>query len=90
LNRQFLHPLGLALEVIINDETGEETLGGIWDYRDDPEGMFFNDLSKDLNYEKAYNVEKEKIKKGKYRHNKYGFGIQPIGHSFKDEEPEIE
>ncbi len=39
-NRQFFHPLGLALEVII-EENGDETLGGIWDYRDDAEGMFF-------------------------------------------------
>lgn len=41
LNRTFLHPLGLALEVAIDDETGEEKLGGIWDYRDDPEGMLY-------------------------------------------------
>jgi len=42
LNRAFLHPLGLALEVIIDDETEEEKLGGIWDYRDDPEGMLYS------------------------------------------------
>lgn len=43
-NRQFFHPLGLALEIMI-DEDGNYTLGGIWDYREDPEGMFFdNDL----------------------------------------------
>lgn len=49
VNRTFFHPLGLALEVIINDETGEETLGGVWDYRDDQEGMFFETsiISKD-------------------------------------------
>lgn len=41
LNRSFLHPLGLALEVIIDDETGEEKLGGIWDYRDDPKGILY-------------------------------------------------
>ena len=41
LNRVFLHPLGLALEIIIDDETGKEKLGGIWDYRDDPEGMLY-------------------------------------------------
>lgn len=44
LNRQFLHPLGMALEVIINYETGEETLGGIWDYREDPDGICFNEI----------------------------------------------
>jgi hypothetical protein len=41
LNRVFLHPLGLALEVTI-EEDGTEKLGGIWDYRDDPEGMLYS------------------------------------------------
>ena len=40
VNRKFLHPLGLALEVIIESD-GTEKLGGIWDYRDAPEGNFF-------------------------------------------------
>lgn len=40
LNRQFLHPLGLALEVRIAED-GTETLGGVWDDRDDPEGIYF-------------------------------------------------
>jgi len=39
-NRLFFHPLGLALAVNIHED-GTETLDGIWDYRDDPEGMFF-------------------------------------------------
>ena len=39
-NRLFFHPLGLALEVEIDDD-GNEKLGGIWDYRNDPEGMLF-------------------------------------------------
>lgn len=84
LNRQFLHPLGLALEVII-EKTGEESLGGVWDYRDDPEGLFFQDLTRDMNYEKATNVEKEAVKKEKERLKTIGFRIQPIGHSFKVE-----
>lgn len=40
VNRQFLHPLGLALEVE-RDEDGTERLGGVWDYRHDPEGIVF-------------------------------------------------
>ena len=39
-NRLFFHPLGLALEVIV-DENGEEQFGGVWDSRDDPEGIIF-------------------------------------------------
>ena len=52
-NRQFFHPLGLALEVIVD---GDNTiLGGIWDYREDPEGMFFgNEIIKE---EKIKHVE---------------------------------
>jgi predicted pyridoxine 5'-phosphate oxidase superfamily flavin-nucleotide-binding protein len=42
LNRQFLHPLGMALSVTV-DEDGNEHLEGIWDYRDDPEGIFYDE-----------------------------------------------
>jgi len=41
LNRFFLHPLGLALEIVVEDD-GTEKIGGIWDYRDDPEGMLYS------------------------------------------------
>jgi len=40
VNRCFLHPLGLALEVVVNED-GSEVIGGVWDYRADPEGMIF-------------------------------------------------
>ena len=45
-NRCFFHPLGLALEVAqdIDEETGEKgpwRISGVWDYRDDPEGMMY-------------------------------------------------
>ena len=65
-NRKFFHPLGLALEVIINDETGEENLGGIWGYRDDDEGMFFgpdNILKIRIDYV-------ESLRKSKLKHRK--------------------
>lgn len=40
LNRRFLHPLGLAIEIAL-DGDGVERFGGVWDYRDDPEGLIF-------------------------------------------------
>ena len=43
-NRLFFHPLGLALEVIVDEEDGSVKLGGIWDSRDDPEGIVFNEF----------------------------------------------
>jgi hypothetical protein len=41
LNRLFLHPLGLAMEVTINDD-GTEFFSGVWDCRDDPEGIVYS------------------------------------------------
>jgi hypothetical protein len=46
INRLFLHPVGMALEVQI-DDTGVCTLGGIWDYRDDPTGIQFEKIDQD-------------------------------------------
>lgn len=42
VNRQFLHPLGLALEVVVNED-GTEEFGRVWDARGDPEGMAFGE-----------------------------------------------
>jgi len=49
INRKILHPLGLALEVIIYDaddgehKSGDVELGMLWDYSEDPEGMMYGD-----------------------------------------------
>lgn len=43
INRSVLHPFGLALEVQIDDETGKVTLGGVWDYRTDNDGLRYTD-----------------------------------------------
>jgi len=40
LNRLVLHPLGLALVLQVDDD-GVHTLSGLWDNRDDPEGICF-------------------------------------------------
>jgi hypothetical protein len=42
VNRRFFHPLGLALEVVQLDDGGY-CLGGVWDYRADPNGIYFAD-----------------------------------------------
>ena len=41
VNRGFFHPHGLALEMSIDN--GQISISGIWDYRDDPEGIIFVD-----------------------------------------------
>jgi len=37
-----MHPLGMAMEIKINDDNSKE-FGGIWDYRDDPEGLLYDE-----------------------------------------------
>jgi len=82
-NRQFFHPLGLALEVIVDIENGSEELGGVWDYREDPEGIIFD---KSLVLEKAEemsakarNVAAERDRHIGRRRKMFGSEIQPIG-----------
>ena len=61
VNRKFFHPLGLALEVSTSAE-GVATLGGIWDYRDDPEGMLFGEGMIDENkVKRVHDLLKSKI-----------------------------
>ncbi len=77
INRRLLHPCGLALEVIIDTETGETTLGGVWDYRDDPEGMYYseNDM---LSRAKAQSVVDLFNSKLGHRREVFGHIIQPV------------
>ena len=74
-NRQFFHPLGLALEVII-EEDGSCRLGGIWDYREDPEGIVFADP---LEADKSAMVSEERKRHEKTRIALFGgWVIQPV------------
>lgn len=76
-NRLFFHPHGLALEIMIDDD-GTEYLGGVWDYRDDPEGVVMGvDL---LDPEKAKRVEDERRRHVPARVEMFGTGadIEPL------------
>ena len=75
INRQFLHPLGLALEVQI-DEGGNETFGGIWDYRDDPEGILYGE--KEIDLKKIETIAEFMHKQHKKRKNTVGYIIQEV------------
>lgn len=71
-NRRFFHPLGLAMEYYVNPD-GSFHLGGIWDYRSDPEGMCFYEPDQD----KAAKVEEEWEKRSKIREKRFGWTVQP-------------
>jgi hypothetical protein len=82
LNRQFLHPLGLALEIIIDDDDNE-ILGGIWDYRNDEEGILYDIKNSDsfrINTfkQKEKFIKDELEKRSILRKDKLGFIIEPI------------
>jgi hypothetical protein len=60
LNRRFLHPLGLALEIAIGED-GEERFGKVWDYRDDPEGLIYAPGM--IDPDKALRIQQEAARK---------------------------
>lgn len=82
LNRQFLHPMGLALEIIM-EEDGSMRLGGVWDYRDDPEGIYFapgEDPAHDAErMRKMKNIARLRAERDPHREEALGFIIQPLG-----------
>ena len=85
VNRQFFHPLGLALGVEgPNDPNADQMwdLHSVWDYRDDPEGMQFdyrggtNDPEEAAR--KAANVRAQQLKLQNSRFKALGFLVEPI------------
>jgi len=80
VNREFLHPLGLALSLKINKSTGAVKFQGIWDARHDPEGIIFNEpeLDTDDARAKAANVFKMRQEKAPARVAALGYIIQQI------------
>lgn len=75
-NRQFFHPLGLALEVVV-DADGTWRLGGIQDYRDDPEGYLF---ASGGDADKQARVSAEYDRHRLVRQRLMGAVVQPIGY----------
>lgn len=84
INRKFLHPMGLALAVEI-DDNHNHTLAGIIDYREDPKGVIYEKkaLENKDSIEKMENVEQLFYSKLKTRLKNLGFFIQPV-YQFKN------
>ena len=74
LNRRFLHPMGLALEVVVNHNLGEESFGEVWDCSDDPEGVAFDAVD----VAKAETVDAMFESKRATREKILGWHVQPV------------
>lgn len=77
LNRQFLHPLGLALDVI-EEEDGSLHLNGIQDFRDQVGGYTF--AEKTLDPAKVSRVADEIVNRASQRRTTHGYWIQPVSY----------
>lgn len=75
INRLILHPAGLALEVVVEDD-GTERLGGVWDYREDPEGIYFGGDYADMKA-RAERVATITAERAPAREHALGYVIQP-------------
>lgn len=62
VNRIFFHPLGLAMEIDV-DEEGKGFVTGIWDYRDDPEGILYSEGVLEIDkVDRVHKLWKSKLK----------------------------
>jgi hypothetical protein len=82
-NRHFFHPLGLALSVVTDEDGTVTGFGEIWDYRDDPEGIYFAEGV--ASAEKRDNVAA--TQKDISRLRALGYIIQPIEDASDDDGP---
>lgn len=82
LNRKFLHPLGLALAVSLdNDDPTKDCFGPVIDIRDsDEEGWIFEETEeiKQERLLKAANVQAQWDARKPIRMKRLGYMIQPI------------
>lgn len=81
LNRCFLHPLGLALQV--TREGDKLTLSGVWDNRDDPEGIIFATAPVGPGFEpedveKAERIQGNWLRRTAPRLQALGYLVQPV------------
>ena len=77
VNRQFFHPLGLALAVSVNDQGKVVGIPGIQDSRADQQGMVFSSIGRE-HILRADNVTREQQRRAAIRQAALGYVIQPI------------
>lgn len=78
VNRRFLHPLGLALQVVRHDD-GTVDYAGVWDSRDDLEGIVFaDDGTDDALLLHAEHMDALLDIRAEHRRTELGYVIQPV------------
>lgn len=76
-NRQFFHPLGLALVVACDDEDPTKWwIHGVWDNREDPEGIAFAEGV--ISPEKAERILEQQEVRGDLREKHLGYVVQEV------------
>ena len=75
-NRQFLHPLGLAMGVMVSDG-GDATGIILLDYRDEVAGVVFGEIDADM-LRKHKNVVAEQGRRARIRQEQLGWVQQPM------------
>ena len=73
INRQLLHPMGLAMFVVV--PSGSTVCCGVYDMRDDPEGVVFQAFST----ERAEMFARAFEERREVRESRFGWHVQPIG-----------
>lgn len=77
INRLLLHPAGMALSVILEEDGTVSGFGPVWDYRDDPEGMAYAEDDPPT-AQKARALADLTAAKRDTRLRRLGFQIQPV------------
>jgi hypothetical protein len=81
LNRKFLHPLGLALAISVdNDDPTKDCFGPVLDNRDDEEGWIFGDRPelRNIRRARADHVQEQWDARKLSREDSLGFMIEPV------------
>jgi len=85
INRKVLHPLGLALEIQMEDDGSNVTFGRIWDERKDQEGIIFAEDSLEDGANKLHGyMHQQGIVALAHRQEKLGYIIQALPEKYQD------
>lgn len=77
VNRRFLHPMGLAIALSKDNDTGAVRFLGIQDHSEDPEGMTFKSFS-ESDVERGQRIDALYKQALLARQKRLGYGVQPL------------